>query len=240
MAPSWATASGCRSTRRTTGRVHPLDGGARPLSAASPATTVAAAAVLDACGFGLVLIETVGTGQSEVEVAAVADTTLVIQAPEMGDEVQAIKAGLLEVADIVVVSKADRPGADKAASQLRAMLTVGAADDRAMGDRPRPRRPIILLASGTTGEGVPELLAAIDRRGQERVADGHMTSARLARARALVESILRVRMDRALWDGPRRSRTEATVAALARRELDPSSAADQLTASLGDDPQPGG
>ena len=120
------------------------------------------------------------------------------------------------------------------------MLTVGAADDRALGDRPRPRRPIILLASGTTGEGVPELLAAIDRRAHERVVDGQVTSARLARAKALVESILRVRMDRALWDGPRRSRTEATVAALARRELDPSSAADQLTASLGDDPQPGG
>ena len=88
-------------------------------------STVAAAAVLDACGFPLVFIETVGTGQSEVEVAAIADTTLVVQAPEMGDEVQAIKAGLLEVADIVAVTKGDRPGADRAAAQMRAMLTVG-------------------------------------------------------------------------------------------------------------------
>ena len=95
--------------------------------------TVAAAAVLDASGFPLILIETVGTGQSEVEVAAIADTTLVVQAPEMGDEVQAIKAGLLEVADIVVVNKSDRPGADRAAAQLRAMLTVGAQHDRARG-----------------------------------------------------------------------------------------------------------
>ncbi len=73
-------------------------------------TTGAACAVLDAVGFEIVMIETVGTGQSEVEVAAAADTTVVLEAPEMGDEVQAIKAGLLEVADLVVVNKGDRPG----------------------------------------------------------------------------------------------------------------------------------
>ncbi|HET9344297.1 MAG TPA: methylmalonyl Co-A mutase-associated GTPase MeaB, partial [Candidatus Limnocylindrales bacterium] len=87
-------------------------------------TSSAAAAVLDAVGFDLVLVETVGTGQSEVEVAAAADTTVVLEAPEMGDEVQAIKAGLLEVADIVVVNKADRPGAQRTAAQLRAMLVA--------------------------------------------------------------------------------------------------------------------
>ncbi|MFL5892309.1 MAG: methylmalonyl Co-A mutase-associated GTPase MeaB, partial [Solirubrobacterales bacterium] len=95
-------------------------------------TSTAAAAVLDACGFDLVLLETVGTGQSEVEVAATADTTVVLEAPEMGDEVQAIKAGLLEVADIVVVNKGDRPGAQRTAAQLRAMLVaaprVGGSD----------------------------------------------------------------------------------------------------------------
>jgi LAO/AO transport system kinase len=95
-------------------------------------TSTAAAAVLDAAGFDLILLETVGTGQAEVEVAAAADTTVVLEAPEMGDEVQAIKAGLLEVADIVVVNKGDRPGAQRTASQLRAMLVavarVGASD----------------------------------------------------------------------------------------------------------------
>jgi LAO/AO transport system kinase len=111
-----------------------------------------------------VFIETVGTGQSEVEVASIADTTVVVQAPEMGDEVQAIKAGLLEVADIVVVNKGDRPGAERAAAQLRGMLTVGAQHDRAMGDRPRPKRPDVLLVSALTGAGVAELLAALDRR----------------------------------------------------------------------------
>src|SRR5580765_4459533 len=85
-------------------------------------TSGAAAAMLDAVGFDTVLVETVGTGQSEVEVAAAADTTVVLEAPEMGDEVQAIKAGLLEVADLVVVNKGDKPGAQRTASQLRAML----------------------------------------------------------------------------------------------------------------------
>jgi LAO/AO transport system kinase len=128
------------------------------------AATMDAATVLDACGFGLVLIETVGTGQGEVAVAALADTTVVVEAPDMGDEIQALKAGLLEVADIVAVSKADRPGADRAAAALRAMLTVGAQHDRAAGDRPRPSRPEVLLVSGQEGTGVIELLAAIDRR----------------------------------------------------------------------------
>ena len=105
-------------------------------------TSTAAAAVMDAAGFDLILLETVGTGQSEVEVAAAADTTVVLEAPEMGDEVQAIKAGLLEVADIVVVNKGDRPGAQRTASQLRAMLVaVGRAGIRQTGHANRATRP---------------------------------------------------------------------------------------------------
>lgn len=122
------------------------------------------AAVLARVGFDLVLVETVGAGQGEVAVADLVDTTVVVEAPGMGDEVQALKAGLMELADLVVVSKADLPGADRAAAALRAMLTVGAQHDRAMGDRPRPRRPEVLQVSATTGAGVIELLAAIDRR----------------------------------------------------------------------------
>ncbi len=105
------------------------------------ATSTAAAAVLDAAGFDLILIETVGTGQSEVEVAAAADTTVVLEAPEMGDEVQAIKAGLLEVADLVVVNKGDKPGAQRTAAQLRAMLVASAPRDAAPGRGPARPRP---------------------------------------------------------------------------------------------------
>ncbi len=202
-------------------------------------STAAAAAVLDAAGFPLIFVETVGTGQSEVEVAAIADTTVVVQAPEMGDEVQAIKAGLLEVADLVVVNKGDRPGADRAASQLRGMLSVGAQHDRAFGDRPRPKRPEVLLASAVTGKGVPELLAALDRRHLARLraspeggAGEAAERSRLARAEAQLAGILSERLRDLLRDGERVETTRATLRAIAAHELDPYSAADRLLASL--------
>lgn len=122
------------------------------------------AAVLARVGFDIVLVETVGAGQGEVAIAELVDTTVVVEAPGMGDEVQALKAGLMELADLVVVAKADLPGADQAAAALRAMLTVGAQHDRAMGDRARPKRPEVLQVSSTEGTGIAELLAAIDRR----------------------------------------------------------------------------
>lgn len=200
--------------------------------------TLGAAAVLDACGFALVFIETVGTGQSEVEVAAVADTTLVVQAPEMGDEVQAIKAGLLEVADLVVVTKGDRPGASRAAAQLRAMLTVGAQHDRAAGDRPRPKRPDVLLVSGLTGKGLAEVLAALDRRrgtAREGGTAGETASgAALARAEAQVFGLLAERVAGRLRDGRFASRREAALRAVAEHRLDPYAAADRLLALLGE------
>lgn len=127
-------------------------------------------ALLARMGFDILIVETVGAGQGEVAVAGLADTTLVVEAPGMGDEVQALKAGLMELADIVVVSKADLPGADRAAAALRAMLTVGAQHDRAAAGRPRPKRPEVIQASSTQGTGVAELLAAIDRRAPDRPA----------------------------------------------------------------------
>jgi LAO/AO transport system kinase len=231
-------------------------------------TSAAAAAVLDACGFDLVLLETVGTGQSEVEVAAAADTTVVLEAPEMGDEVQAIKAGLLEVADIVVVNKGDRPGAQRTASQLRAMLVavarVGAADHgdhrqadpTAPGDepsptagnppgtapaaagaaspdvRPRPKEPEVLVTTATTGEGIPELLASLDRHR----AAGHGSSvaaSRLARAEAQVWAILADRIRAELAAPEREAGTAAILRAVADHDLDPFTAVDRLRESLG-------
>jgi LAO/AO transport system kinase len=197
------------------------------------ASTVAAAAVMDASGFELIFIETVGTGQSEVEVAAIADTTVVVQAPEMGDEVQAIKAGLLEVADVVVVNKSDRPGADRAAAQLRSMLTVSASSDRAAAadGRPRPKRPEVMLASALTGAGVPELLAALDRRAPSpatRLADG----AALKRAEAQISGILAQRVSAQLHDPARAAARAETLRKVANHELDPFTAADRLLALL--------
>jgi LAO/AO transport system kinase len=190
-------------------------------------STIAAAAVLEAAGFPLIFIETVGTGQSEVEVASIADTTLVVQAPEMGDEVQAIKAGLLEVADIVVVNKSDRPGADRAAAQLRGMLSVGKQHDRAMGDRPRPKRPEVRLASAVTGAGIADLLAALDRR---TPADGGRATgdAALKRAEAQLAGILAERVAAALREPSRAAERDRVLRALVAHELDPYAAADDL------------
>ncbi len=201
--------------------------------------TAESAAALAACGFDLIFIETVGTGQSEVEVAAIADTTVVVQAPEMGDEVQALKAGLLEVADIVVVNKSDRPGADRAAAQLRAMLTMGADAEPVEGDgqadlltsdarRSSPKRPAVLLASGLTSAGVTELLAALDDHHARRAATDQPQAARLARARAQVEGILADRMREALWSTQQRAATDAVLERVADHDLDPYAAADML------------
>jgi LAO/AO transport system kinase len=201
-------------------------------------TTAESAAVLDACGFGLVFIETVGTGQSEVEVASIADTTVVVQAPEMGDEIQAMKAGLLEVADLVVVNKADRPGADRAAVQLRAMLNLG-EEATGSGDRPRPKRPEVLLASGLTEVGVARLLAALDRFQAARAIDGGPQAARVARARAQVEGILADRTREALWSAPRRAETDDMLSRVATHEMDPYAAADQLLEGLREAPRGG-
>ena len=189
-------------------------------------TSTAAAAVLDAAGFDLILIETVGTGQSEVEVAAAADTTVVLEAPEMGDEVQAIKAGLLEVADLVVVNKGDKPGAQRTAAQLRAMLVASAVRD---GDdtRPRPKRPDVLITTAATGEGVPELLAALDRHRAIRRA-GESSAARLARAEAQVFAIVAERLQTQLRDPAHAASTESVLAEVAGHRLDPYAAADRL------------
>jgi LAO/AO transport system kinase len=198
-------------------------------------TSGAAAAVLDACGFSLVLIETVGTGQAEVEVAAAADTTVVLEAPEMGDEIQAIKAGLLEVADLVVVNKGDRPGAQRTASQLRAMLVAaspreGAPWGGAAGRQ--PKRPEVLITTASTGAGVPELIAALDRH-RASGDGGAAAHARLARAEAQVWAILADRMRASLRDGASSPATDAVLREVAEHRLDPYAAADRLLAALG-------
>jgi LAO/AO transport system kinase len=196
------------------------------------ATSTAAASVLDACGFDVVLIETVGTGQSEVEVAAAADTTVVLEAPEMGDEVQAIKAGLLEVADLVVVNKGDRPGAQRTAAQLRAMLVAAPRVGGGGSDRPRPKSPQVLLTTATTGDGIPELLAAVDRHRTTTEGEDGAGPAGLARARAQVWAIVGERLQERLDAGTAAADTAAILRAVAAHELDPYSAADRLLAGI--------
>ena len=198
-------------------------------------TSTSAAAVLDAAGFDLILIETVGTGQSEVEVAAAADTTVVLEAPEMGDEIQAIKAGLLEVADLVVVNKGDKPGAQRTAAQLRAMLVAGAGRDAdpSRAERPRPKRPEVMITTAATGDGVPELLAALDRhRLIGRQSGDGSQPARLARAEAQVWAVVADRLRGRLHDAAHGPATAETLAEVADHRLDPYAAADRLLATV--------
>jgi GTPase len=112
--------------------------------------------LMDAAGYGVVLIETVGVGQDEVEIVELADLVLVVLPPGLGDDIQAIKAGILEIADVFVINKADRDGADRLESELRAMLALAAGNPA--------EAPPILKTVAITGEGVPELMAEVERR----------------------------------------------------------------------------
>jgi LAO/AO transport system kinase len=195
------------------------------------ATSTVAATVLDAAGFDVVLLETVGTGQSEVEVAAAADTTVVLEAPEMGDEVQAIKAGLLEVADIVVVNKGDRPGAQRTAAQLRAMLVPTVARKDWDPSRPAPKRPEVLVTTALTGDGIPALIAALDHH-RAKGAAGAASPSRQARATAQVRAVLVERLWERLATPALAAGTDAAITAVAGHELDPYAAADELLAAV--------
>jgi LAO/AO transport system kinase len=178
------------------------------------ATTWIAAAALDAAGYDPVLIETVGAGQSEVEVARLAETTVVVEVPEMGDEVQAIKAGLLEVADIITVNKGDRPGADRAARQLRAMLSTA-------GGRIERKPPPVLVTAATTGAGVSELADAIEaHRTEARTQVASRDRAEHQVRRALSDLVVRRAAAGKAWD--------QIIAAVADRETDPMTAAERL------------
>ena len=179
------------------------------------ATTWIAAAALDAAGYDPILIETVGAGQSEVEVARLAETTVVVEVPDMGDEVQAIKAGLLEVADIVAVNKGDRPGADRAARQLRAMLSTA-------GGRIERHPPAVMLTTATTGDGVAALADAID---VHRATAREPMAARDRAVHQVRRALAEVAYERARAD----ARWDEVIGAVARRDLDPLTAADRLS-----------
>jgi LAO/AO transport system kinase len=177
------------------------------------ATTWLAAAALDAAAYDPVLVETVGAGQSELEVARLAETTVVVEVPEMGDEIQAIKAGLLEVADVIAVNKGDRPGAERAARQLRAMQA------KAGGRFAMP--PPILLTTATTGEGIAKLVDAIDAdRGRARDSERGRARARNQLLQALADRAAAAAADHPDW--------EAAIDAIAEHRLDPVTAADRL------------
>jgi LAO/AO transport system kinase len=189
------------------------------------AMTGEVAAVLDAAGKDIVLIETVGAGQDEVEVASTAETTVVVLTPGAGDDVQAMKAGIMEVADVLVVNKADLPGADAIAGQLQAMIASAA--------RGRLETPVVRTVA-TKGEGVAELASAIDEHRARLVRSGELERQRHERARQQVLALARHQLLAGVLRATERDgRLDGLVRAVARRELDPYSAARRLIEAAG-------
>jgi LAO/AO transport system kinase len=237
--------------------------------------------VLDACGYALILIETVGAGQSEIDIARTADTVIVVEAPGLGDEVQALKAGILEIADVLCVNKADRDGAQSTINALRAMLDLGTSakgtlhhdvllsltpqppllksnggfQERGSGSLPSPEncfsfsgegpgvrlaapdsgprsemrwRPPIVKTIATEGEGIDEVLAAVDQH--QAYLQGQPEGQQRARLRAALEleTVLREALLNRLLAEVGAERLNRTIDRIAAREIDPYSAAEQL------------
>jgi LAO/AO transport system kinase len=184
------------------------------------AATREVADLLDAFGFDRVLIETVGVGQSELEVARTADTIAVVLVPESGDGIQALKAGLMEIADVFVINKADRPGADRLKRDIDTALHYRA---------PAAWTPPVISTVGVTGDGVPELLAALDAHHQYLVESGTLAQRRQSRLRERVVDVVDQRLKARVWDDPGAAEwLAAQLAPLAAGETTPFAVADAL------------
>jgi LAO/AO transport system kinase len=204
--------------------------------------TAAVVKLLDAAGFDLILVETVGAGQAEVDIANTAHTTIVVEAPGMGDDIQSIKAGILEIADVLVVNKADQPGAGKTVKALRMMLTMGqggpvrhhgrlldvpasGSNQQGAGDAWEVK---VYQTVATSGEGIEGVVAAIIDHGDYLRASGEWAEREHDRSRQEIAQLLQARlMERLEAEVPAGER-ERLIAAVAGRDLDPYTAVDRL------------
>jgi len=189
--------------------------------------TPQAVRVLDAAGCDVVLVETVGVGQAEVEVAGLADTTLVALAPGFGDAVQVAKAGILEVADVFVVNKADREGAEVVARDLRQMLHLGEA---------RPWRVPVVMTVAERGDGVERLDEAIAAHLAHLESSGELERRRRRRAAREVEEVALADLRAELGELGRGEALDELAAQVAAGKLGPYAAADQLLAGVRGEP----
>jgi len=212
-------------------------------------STAELVAVMDAMGKDVVLVETVGVGQDEIEIAELAHTVIVVAVPGMGDDVQAIKAGVLEIADVFCVNKADREGAERTVRDLQGMLELRRIVQRPPTDHDLHHRPIgasldtqadqgweppIVRTVGVTGEGIDELAAGVDRHRAHLEASGGKAIREAARARASFVAILRERL---LAGALARLEAEMghldeVAARIAAREADPYRLAEELASRL--------
>ena len=189
-------------------------------------TTPQALRVLDAAGCDVILVETVGVGQSEVEVVGLADTTIVLLAPGMGDGIQAAKAGILEIGDVFVVNKADRDGADATVRDIRHMISLG--------DRTEPGlwRPPVIKTVAHKHEGVDEVVEALDKHVAWMTDKGVLRQRRLKRATDEIESIVIKGLRERMGDLRGDHGMEALAAAVVDGLSDPYAAADQVIGDL--------
>jgi LAO/AO transport system kinase len=177
--------------------------------------------IVDAAGFDVVLIETVGVGQAEVEIASLADTTLVVVAPGLGDSVQAAKAGILEIADVFVVNKSDRPGAHDVVRDIRNMLALANYTSTDW-------KPPIVSTTAATNEGITDLAEAIDKHQAWLSEQGERVNRRRARARDEISAIALAELRQRMGTFPGESRLDELAARVEAGLLDPYSAADEL------------
>ena len=178
---------------------------------------------LDAAGFDPILIETVGTGQAEVDVASAAHTVIVVDAPGMGDAIQALKAGVIEIAHILVVNKGDLPGAERTSRALRAALELGLA---VRGEQPWD--PPVLITNSLEGEGVPELADAIRDHREHLRGSGGWEESENQRVRRELESILRDQLTEQFMAAQPEGAFAEVVKRVLNRELSPDAAVEQL------------
>jgi LAO/AO transport system kinase len=175
--------------------------------------------LLGAAGIGVVIVETVGVGQMEVEIASAADTTVVVVTPGWGDSMQASKAGLLEVADVFVINKADRPGAREARRDLEQMLDLA---------RPDAWRPEIVDTTATSGEGVADLWSAVARHRRHLLTTSQLVARRSHRLAQVLRGVLVARTEAGIDELAAGEEFTTAVKALVAGELDPYQAADRL------------
>jgi LAO/AO transport system kinase len=191
------------------------------------AATPQAVRILDAAGFDIVLVETVGVGQAEVEIASTADTALVVVAPGLGDSIQAAKAGILEIADIFVVNKSDRPGAHDVTRDLRNMLAMASYG-------PGDWKPAIVGTAAVSGDGIDELAAAVDSHRGWLAESGQLQRRREARARREISAIAVGELQRRADGLAGASRLDELAEQVSAGRLDPYGAADELIAASRD------
>ncbi len=181
--------------------------------------------ILDACGKDFVIIETVGVGQDEVDIIKTADSTLLISVPGLGDDVQALKAGIMEIADVFVVNKADREGAERLVGELNLMLEMGAGK--------RPWKPPIVKTIATTGEGIPDLVDRVLEHRRFLDENQELSKKRNARAKNEIINLIEREISRNVYGLLKQDKSfEEMIGRVAAREKDPYTYVQDLTEPL--------